>query len=126
MSAARHLLWVDCTAAALAGASVLALNGWLSGLTGLPRELLLVVGVVNLLYAAFSFSLARRPTRPPHLIRVLVAANLAWAAACVVAAAYFLGTATVFGVGQLAGEGVFVAALAGAEWRFRDRLAAGV
>jgi hypothetical protein len=59
---------VDCTAAALAGAAVLAFSGWLSRLYALPRDLLLLIGAVNLLYGCYSFSLAVRPRRPRHLI----------------------------------------------------------
>src|SRR5687768_15314132 len=44
----KNLLWVDCIAGALAGVVVLALSGWLSGVHGLPRELLLFNGTVNL------------------------------------------------------------------------------
>ena len=118
----RRLLWVDASAAALAGAVVLSLGGWLSGVHGLPRGLLAVVGGVNLAYAAFSFSLAVRARRPESLIRLLVAANAAWAVACVGLAAAFAASATPFGLTHLVGEGAFVACLAALEWRWRDAL----
>lgn len=118
----RKLLWVDCTAAALVGVVVVALSGWLSGLHGLPRELLLFTGVVNLLYACYSFSLAVRATRPRYLIRLLVLANLAWAFVCLGLAAVFGASATPFGVAHLVGEAFFVGGLARLEWRWRDQL----
>jgi hypothetical protein len=118
----RKLLWVDCTAAALAGAAVLAFSGWLSRLYALPRDLLLLIGAVNLLYGCYSFSLALRPRRPKPLLNVLVFANLAWAAVCLVLAAVFWQPATPFGLAQLIGEAVFVGGLAGLEWRNRDQL----
>lgn len=118
----RKLLWVDCTAAALAGAAVLAFSGWLSRLYALPRDLLLLIGAVNLLYGCYSFSLAVRARRPKHLLNVLIFANLAWAAVCLGLAVAFWQPATPFGLAQLIGEAVFVGGLAGLEWRHRDQL----
>jgi hypothetical protein len=118
----RKLLWVDCTAAALAGVAVLAFSGWLSRLYGLPRDLLLLIGAVNLLYGCYSFSLAVRARRPRHLIHLLVFANLGWAAVCLVLTVAFREPATLFGLAQLIGEAVFVGGLASLEWRYRDQL----
>lgn len=116
------LLWIDCTAGALAGVLVLSLSGWLSRLYSMPLGLLYLMGLVNLLYAAYSFSLAIRPTRPRVLITLLVAANGIWALVCLGMAAHYFETATVFGMGQLVGEAIFVGGLAGLEWKWRDRL----
>lgn len=118
----KNLLWVDCIAGALAGVTVLMLSGWLSSLHGLPRELLLLNGAVNVLYASYSFSLAVRARRPRSLINLLVFANLAWAVVCLWLVTVFAGSATVFGIGHLVGEAIFVGGLAGLEWRWRDQL----
>ncbi|HEX6370486.1 MAG TPA: hypothetical protein VF006_16305 [Longimicrobium sp.] len=118
----RRLLWVDCIAAALAGTAVLAFSGWLSRLYALPRDLLLLIGAVNLLYGCYSFSLAVRARRPRRLINLLVFANLGWAVVCLGLAVVFWEPATWFGLGQLIGEAVFVGGLAGLEWSQRDRL----
>ena len=120
-----RLLWVDASAAALAGVAVLSLSAWLSRLHGLPRGLLLVVGAVNVAYAAYSFSLAVRARRPRRLVRLLVAGNLAWAAVCLGLAAAFAASATPFGLAHLVGEGLFVACLAALEWRWQDGLVTG-
>ena len=120
----KNLLWIDCIAGALAGVLVLMFSKWLGGLHALPRELLLLNGAVNLLYASFSFSLAVRARRPRPLIKVLVFANLCWAVVCLCLVAIFAGSATVFGIGHLVGEAVFVGGLAGLEWRWRDQLLA--
>lgn len=122
MSAVKNLLWIDCTAAALAGTAVLLLSGWLSELHALPRGLLLFTGAVNLLYATFSFTLATRARRPRALITLLVVANLSWAVVCLGLAAAFAGTATLFGLGHLVGEALFVGGLAALEWRWREEL----
>lgn len=118
----KKLLWVDCVAAALAGAAVLPLSGWLSHVYALPRGLLLLIGAVNLAYASYSFSLAVRARRPRRLINLLVLANLAWAAACLRWAVVFSGSATAFGIGHLIGEAIFVGGLASLEWSRREQL----
>ena len=123
MIGARKLLWVDCTAAAIAGVAVLALSRWLSRLYGLPRGLLRFTGAVNLLYGCYSFTLARRARRPMHLIERLVVANAAWAVVCVGLAAAFWKQARRFGRAHLLGEALFVGALAAMEWKQREQLA---
>ena len=119
----RDLLWVDCTAGAAAGAAMLTLSGWLGSLYGLPRELLLFMGAVNLLYASYSFSLARRARRSRNSIDLLVFANVAWVPVCLGFAVMFRDAATAFGVAHLLGEAMFVGALALLEWSRRDLLA---
>lgn len=118
----RHLLWVDCSAAAVAGVLVLSLSGWLSQLEGLPRELLIFTGVVNLLYGCFSFSLAVRRVRPLRLLTLLVVANLAWVPVCVALAVEFRAVATPFGFAHLLGEACFVGVLAVLERVHREQL----
>jgi hypothetical protein len=118
----RNLLWVDCTAAALAGVAMLALGAWLSRWYGLPGELLSFMGAANLLYATFSLSLAVRRRRAMRLIHLLVFANLAWSAVCVGLAVAFSGSATWLGTAHLIGEALFVAGLARLEWSRRERL----
>ena len=120
---ARHLLWVDCTAGAVAGAVVLLLAEWLSRVEGLPVGVLRVTGAANVAYAACSFSLAVRGRRPRWAIAALVAANAAWAAVCVALALAFAASATGWGLAHLLGEGVFVGALAALEWANRAELA---
>ena len=95
------MMWVDCIAGALAGVLVLMFSGWLSPLHALPREILLLNGATNLLYASYSVSLAVRATQPRSLIKVLVFANLSWALVCLCLAAFLAGSATVFGIGHL-------------------------
>ncbi len=101
---------------------MLLLSGWLSGWFALPAELLRLIGLVNLAYGAFSFSLAVRSRRPPFLIALLAAANAAWAFVCFAMAAKFATTASPFGLAQLIGEGIIVGGLAWMEWSRRARL----
>jgi hypothetical protein len=119
-----RLLWADCTAGALAGIAMLTLGGWLARVYALPHGLLLVMGAANLLYACYSFTLARRSHPPIPLVTLLVLANAAWAVACLVLAVRFAGPASAWGTAHLVGEAVFVGGLAGLEWRARDGLLA--
>lgn len=97
-------------------------SGWLSRIEGLPQEVFLFTGAMNLLYGSFSFSLALRRERPMHLIKLLVVANLTWAFVCLGLAAAFSATATPVAFVHLVGEAVYVGGLAVLEWRHRNLL----
>nr|WP_316641853.1 hypothetical protein [uncultured Roseateles sp.] len=118
----KKLLWIDGAAAALAGVAVLSFSGGLSQLHAIPQDLLLFIGAINLLYACYSCSLAVRARRPISLIKLLVFANGFWALICLGLAVMFAGTATIFGLGHLLGEALFVGGLTSFEWRWRERL----
>ena len=123
MNIRRNLLWIDGLGAALAGVLTLALMGWLSELYDLPRNLLLLIGVVNLLYGSFSLPLARRRQRPLVLIQLLAVANLAWALFFCFRWAYvYSDTASLFGLAHFVGEGIWVGGLGVLEWRWRESL----
>ena len=119
----RNVLWIDCTAAALAGVVVLLFREWLSALQALPSPLLLFIGMVNILYACYSFTLATRAYRSQSMIILLVAGNLVWATVCLGLAMHFLASATVWGIAHLLGEAIFVGSLAAVEWKWRTDLA---
>jgi hypothetical protein len=103
--------------------TVFVLSGWLSRLYGLPRGILLLMAAANLLYASYSFFLARRGERPMSLIKLLVYANAAWVLVCFGLAGRFWEQATVFGLAHLIGEALFVGGLAALEWNQRHQLA---
>jgi hypothetical protein len=105
-------------AGAIVGVLVLSLHGWLTQLYQLPGELVLVIGFANLAYACVSFTLAqlRRGDKVPFL-RVVAVANVLWAVVCVILAVVWAGRASVFGLGTLIGEAVFVGCLGVLEWR---------
>lgn len=113
----RPLLWVDCSGAAVVGIAMLALSGLLAPPFGLPRAVLVFTALVNLAYGAFSFSLARQPAPPRRWVKVLVVANLSWAAVCGVTTLYFAAPASWMGASYLLGEGIYVAILATLEAR---------
>lgn len=118
----RYLLWIDCTAGAVVGLVVLLFTAQLSPLQALPQTILLFMGAANLLYASFSFFLATRSKRPMPWIKLLVFANGFWSLVCVCLAVAFADTATVFGLGHLIAEAIFVGCLAAQEWKWRAQL----
>ena len=83
----------------------------------LPQKLLLFIAAVNLLYACYSFTLARRAHRPLHLIQLLVGAYAAWAPVCLALAVTNWHRASWFGIAHFVGEAIFVGALAAMEWK---------
>ena len=111
----RPLLWFDCAAAAIAGTATLALAGLLATLFGLQRLVVVFIGLVNLAYGAFSFSLARQPSPARGRVRALVTANLLWVGVCVVMAIYFAGPGSWLGASYMLAEGFFVGLLATVE-----------
>ena len=115
----RNLLWVDCTAALVAGTLVLLLDDLLSRWYGLPQGLIFFLGVTNLAYGTYSLSLVVRKKRPMNLLRLLVVGNLLWAVVCVGLVLAFSPTASPVGLALLLGEGLFVGGLGVLEWRSR-------
>ncbi|WP_241201266.1 hypothetical protein [Ectopseudomonas toyotomiensis] len=122
MGMIRHILWLDCMAAASAGVVVLLLAPWLSGWYALPGELLSFIGAVNIAYACFSFSLAIRVRRAEALIKLLAVANGFWALACLGIAATFAPVMALPGLCHMLGEAAFVAGLGMLEWKWRRQL----
>lgn len=122
MGMIRHILWLDCMAAAVSGVLVLSFAAWLSDWYALPRELLSFIGAVNIAYACYSFSLAIRPRRRELLIELLALGNGLWALACLGIIATFAQTLTLPGIFHLLGEAVFVGGLGMLEWKWRKHL----
>ena len=119
MPSLRTLLWIDCTAGATVGGAVrlLATGDYFSSLTGLPEWLLIFMGLANLLYATFSFSIVTAARYNAMPVRILVLANAAWSMACIFMACFFFSTATRLGLSYLMIEAAFVGCLAYLEWR---------
>lgn len=117
-----NLLWVDSLGGLTVGIAMLLLMGWLVRWYQLPQDLLLLVAAMNALYGVFSLSLAVRARRPKSLIGLLIAANAAWAVACLRWATIYAGEASVLGIAHLSGEALFVGGLAALEWRWREQL----
>lgn len=117
---------MDWIAGAAVGILVLSLRGWLAQLYSLPADLLLMMGLANLAYASVSLTLAMRSQgdRVP-LLRVVAVANVIWAVICAVLAMIWFNEGSLFGVGALVGEGVFVGGLGVLEWLAAGRGGSG-
>jgi uncharacterized protein (DUF1330 family) len=76
---------MDAAASGAMGLAFLTIAGPLSGLLGLPAVMLRWVGVVLLPFAAWLAHLGSRRTRGVDAVRIVVACNVAWVAASVVA-----------------------------------------
>lgn len=119
---ASNILWVDCSAAILAGVVTLVFRDWLAALYAIPVEGLMATALVNLIYGSYSFSLAWRDRPPILLVRALALANALWAPVCVGLVLYWWPTVTGFGMIHLLGEAGIVMTLAFFEWRWQHRL----
>ncbi|EOR09575.1 hypothetical protein [Acinetobacter genomosp. 15BJ] len=122
MKIAKHILWIDCTAATFAGLIVLLAAQWLSQLYHLPKAIIVFVGCVNLLYACYSFILANYKKRSIFLVNILVIANSIWVLVCLIMLWKFWQEMTIFAVLHIAGEAVFVGILARLEYQWRYQL----
>lgn len=118
----RRLLWVDGVGGLAVGLAVIFLNDALSALYGLPRALVLAIGITNLVYGSYSLLLLLRKKRPLHLIHLLVGGNLLWSLVCAGIVIAFFDTASPTGLALLLGEGLFVGGLGLLEWQSRDLL----
>lgn len=119
---AQLILRIDGGAALCAGLATLALHVWLARLHGFAAQLVLLIGLVNVLYAVYSGTLAWRAARghAPRRVAVdcLVLGNLTWTAVCAGIVFCQWRTANWPGLAHVALEGLFVAALALLELRF--------
>lgn len=117
-----RLLWIDSLGGLAVGLIVLLVHKWLVNLYQLQQSFLIFIALVNIAYGLYSLSLVLRKRRPLSLIFLLVSANLLWAILCIRWAIVFRGSASVFGLIHLLGEGVYVGGLACLEWRWRKFL----
>lgn len=123
MRRARAILWLDGASGLGAGVAVLLLHRWLATLHEVEPGVMLAVGVVNVLYGCYSGTLATLATRrgriPARLaVTLLVLANLGWTGICAVLLATVGRHASGLFYLHVGFEGLYVAALAGAEWRW--------
>jgi hypothetical protein len=75
----RFALLGDAAASGATGLLMAAAAGPLSGVLGLPKPLLLGVGLVLLPYAAFVGWLGLKPQVPTALVWAVIVANAVWA-----------------------------------------------
>lgn len=122
MDIQKNILWIDCGAAAFAGMLVLLAVQWLSPLYHLPKNVIIFIGCVNLLYACYSFLLANYKKRSILLINMLVIANSIWSLICLIMLWIFWQEMTIFAIIHILGEAIFVSSLARLEYLWRQQL----
>lgn len=122
MKLPRDLLWLDGFAGLVAGVVALLLSGVIAAWHDMPHGWWLFNGLMNLIYASYSLSIARLRRRSLGLVAVIAAGNLLWAGMCVAATLWFRTTATPLGLAHLLLEAAFVGALGATEWRLRHHL----
>ncbi|RLV61542.1 hypothetical protein D5018_00005 [Parashewanella curva] len=76
MKGYNKILWIDGLSAAIAGTSTLFLHNFLITLFGLPKNIILFIAIVNLIYAICALSLAKCKARSLTAVTTLAAGNL--------------------------------------------------
>ncbi|MGA5314283.1 hypothetical protein ACPCTK_09190 [Streptomyces pseudogriseolus] len=112
----RRLLALDAVVTGANALAYLALSGPLGRFLGAGPGLLLALGAFLALYAAGVGLLAARPHPPAAGVRVVVEANLAWAAVSSAALALWLSPTTAGSVWTVL-QALVVAGLALAQYR---------
>ncbi|MEM7182670.1 MAG: hypothetical protein AAF518_17275 [Spirochaetota bacterium] len=118
----QSILWIDSIGAIVVGIVMLILQNFLQGFYQLPQELILFLGITNVLYGIYSGSLAISRKRSQVFIIFLIIANLAWGLVCSILFAKYYQTASIFGKLQIGAEGIYVSMLALIEWWYRKEL----
>ena len=95
----RRSLQLDAAASGALGVLLAAGGAFLDDLLGIPAAVLVPVGGFLLAYAAGLWLLGSRPRLSRPAVRVVVAGNLLWVAASVVAAIAGWWSPTALGVG---------------------------
>jgi hypothetical protein len=118
----NNILWIDCVGGILVGCIVLACSRLLSDWENLPLSIVFGMGVANLLYGTYSLYVTTRNPRPLILVQILAIANMLWLLVCITIAARFWQDVSMLGLFHVLGEGIYVATLGYAEWKWRDTL----
>lgn len=120
----RLALLGDAVASGATGLLMAAAAGPLAPLLGLPEPLLRGAGLALLPYAGFVAWLGRHPAPARGAVLAVVAANLLWAADCVLLLALRLVTPSVLGVGFVVLQALVVLGFGLAQWAGLRRVAA--
>lgn len=116
------ILWIDGIGGLSVGILVLIFHSCLSELYNLPLQIVIFLGIMNVLYGSYSTPLAMREKRKMGFIIFLSIANMTWCFVCLALFLNFRETISIFGLLQLLGEGLYVGALGLVEWRWRNDL----
>ena len=115
----RHLPWFDGSAALVAAILVLVARSQLSAFYGVSECWLVVLGGVNMLYAAGALTFAAQARRSAEWLATLVFANAIWSVVCAILCVYLSLHGQVLAAVHMTLEGAFVLFLARLERRYR-------
>ena len=121
----RDLLWLDCTGGLAVGVLVLLFQSWLAEWHRLSLVWIVWIGIANLAYGCFSFSLAIARRRSLGLVSALAIANIIWGPICGFVVWANWETISWTGMVHLIGEGIYVTGLGAVEWNYRRLLSSG-
>jgi len=112
----RQVLFADAASCVLCGGAQLLGGAVLADWLNLPAALLAGTGWFLLAYGATVAFVATRDPLPPRLVRLLVAGNLAWAAACAALLAGGWIAPTRLGTWWILAQAACVLVLADLQW----------
>lgn len=116
------ILWIDCLGGLIVGLLVLLIHPFLSRIQGLPKLIVIFIGIANLLYGSYSLFVTTRQRRPIGLVKTLALANMGWLFVCLGILVLWFNVLTMIGIAMVVGEGIYVATLGIAEWKWRTDL----
>ncbi|MEO6291273.1 MAG: hypothetical protein ABIO88_01475 [Burkholderiaceae bacterium] len=112
----RRVLWLDAILGAATVPSHLLMTGYMSHLLGLPEALLVWSGWLLVAFALFIMLIVSRQPVSRSLVKVLIAGNLLWVAACIELLAVGQVTLTTLGLAYIGVQIVSVSLLSTLEW----------
>ena len=118
----KSLLWIDFWLGFTTGVIGILFYGFLETLLQIPRDIVVIVSVVTLLYAFLAFFLAQRNSPEVRLTKVLIIANWLWSIVSVVLLYLYFSNASIFGKLFLILQIIVVAGLAYLEGRALKQL----
>lgn len=113
----KKLLWVDAALGTSNGLAGVLLLSPIAGWFGLAKNLLLLISIITLGYAAVALYLATRPQTPPTLAQRLVQLNWLWTGISVLLLLFYHKQATTLGDAFLVAQVLVVGGLAYLEGR---------
>jgi hypothetical protein len=113
----RRLLWLDTSLGSINASTWLLFPSFWADFLGLSQALVVVIALVNVVYASSACYLAAQQRPSASLVRWLVRANWLWVLVSIVLVLLHFGDATVFGKVFLVAQVLGVGALAWAEGR---------
>lgn len=122
MRPTEKILWIDCLGGLIVGCIVLSASSLLARLENLPTQIVIAMGIVNLVYGSFSLYITTRKYRTISLVTALAVANALWLTVCIGITVSYWQEISTFGLLAVLGEGLSVSTLGYIEWKWRDHL----